>query len=204
MNDNNAILKLSNKKNGMAKPSPKHMVQTQLIDSINQKVEIDQDIQDIQNQSNQRSLSEGPQSQSKINAIIYNQPYEPEAPNDIIGVANINDVDSQNVPVVNMLQNVGSTPLDFDCPYCNNHIQSNVDSSCNCFTCFLYALMIIVFPIMCIASIYKAGTGTSTCLCCTGSGSCFDCCNDVRHICPNCGKVIAESDSCSRIFLCAE
>ena len=116
---------------------------------------------------------------------------------------NINDIDSQNVPVVNMLSNVGSYPMDFDCPYCNNHIQSNVDSNCNCFTCFLFLIMIIVFPLMCIASIYKAGTGTSRCLFCSNGDSC-DCCSDVKHVCPNCGKVIAESDSCTRLFSCNE
>ena len=196
---NNVILKLSNKKNQKQKTALKHQIQTQLIDIDNKKVKSNSELDDLENQS-KRSLSEGPQSQSKINAIIYNQQYDSQ---NEIGVSNINEIDSQNVPVVNRLKNVTSYPIAIDCPYCNKNIQSNVDSNCNCFTFFLILIMIIIFPLMCIASIYKAGTGTSTCSCCSGIGDC-DCCNDVKHVCPNCGKVIAESDSCSRLFNCTD
>jgi len=168
--------------------------------------------QQSQSHHSHQSIPESPLSQSKINEIIYGSNYGEPAIDNIninvneLGNSNIENQDNQGI-VPDILDNVGTTPVSVDCPYCNSHIQSNVNSNCNGLTIFLYIMMIIVFPIMCIASIYKAGSGTSRCCMCYGSsdeeggGSC-DCCNDVTHTCPKCGKVLGESDSCSRLFSC--
>ena len=105
-----------------------------------------------------------------------------------------------------MIDNVGFAAMDINCPYCNTHIQSNVDSSCNCFTCFILLIMIIIFPLICVLSIYKAGRGSHrSCFCYSSEDDdTCNCCNDVKHVCPKCGKVIGESDSCSRLFSCVD
>ena len=156
---------------------------------------------------NDNTPAQTPISQSKMNNIIfYNENYgEPAVENNANNLDNLynSNINNQSVPVVNNLDNAGTVPIAVDCPFCNSSIQSKTDSKCNGLVVFLFILMIIVFPIMCIASIYKAGTGTSRCCYCYGSDEeCCDCCNDVTHICPKCGKVIAESDSCSRLFSC--
>ena len=157
-----------------------------------------------------KSRPESPLSQSKINEIIYGNNYGDPAIDNI----NVNEIENPNIQndgviIPDILDNVGATPVSVNCPHCNSQIQSNVNSSCNCCTCFLIILMIIIFPIMCVLSIYRAGSRTSRCCSCygvddeeSGGGGSCNCCNDVKHTCPKCGTVIAESDSCSRLFSC--
>ena len=254
--ESNAILKLSNKNTSnnlklKIEETQKAQVQTELVDSMTQRINlIDQqselivpnspanskekknsklmngsksiDNSQIHNSqinnsnirnsklNNSKSLINGktppetPVSQSKVNEIIYynnaNDNYgEPAVENNL----NNSEVVNQSFPGMNPLDNVGTLPVDVDCPFCNAQIKSTTESKCNCLVVFLYILMIIIFPLMCIASLYKAGTGTSNCCACYyGDEGLCDCCNDVKHICPKCGKVIAESDSCSRLFSC--
>ena len=142
---------------------------------------------------------ESPLSQSKINEMIYGNNYgDPAIQNEL-------DI-NQGISDPNMIENVGFAAMDINCPYCNNHIQSNVDSSCSCFTCFIVLIMIIIFPLICVLSIYKAGRGSHrSCICCSSEeDDTCTCCNDVKHVCPKCGKVIGESDSCSRLFSCVD
>ena len=230
--DNNTILKLSNKNklNIKKDDSPKLQVQTQLVDSMTQRINLEENQQpdlipqspansnlnqskshnnsksqehskSVENAANFQSQIPTPLSQSKINEIIqYNNNYgEPVIENNSIN-SNVNN--NQTDPVINMNDNFGTVPLDIDCPFCNNQIQSHTDSKCNGCTVCLYILIIIIFPIMCVLSIYRAGTRTTNCFYCSSEEGCFNCCDDVKHTCPKCGKVIGESNSCSRLFPC--
>lgn len=221
--DNNDVLKLNSKKVSnspkIKNPNPLQ-VQTELADSMTQRMNVEEQPSQLipQSPSNSepnsksksksvksgiKSIPETPLSQSKINEIIYGKEYgDPAIENQ--NQSNNLEMMNQDVPVVNMLENVGACSVAVDCPYCNTPIQSKVESNCNCLTIFLYILMIIIFPLMCIASIYRAGTGTHHCCTCytTEEGGTCDCCNDVTHTCPKCGKVIGESDSCMRLFSC--
>ena len=163
--------------------------------------------QSIENEVNESELKdkmpcESPLSQSKVNEIIYGNNYgDPAIQNELDvnqGIADVNDV--------NMIDNVGFTAMEINCPHCNTHVQSNVDSSCSCFTCFILIIMIIIFPLICILSLYKAGRGSHrSCFCYSSEeDDTCNCCNDVKHVCPKCGKVIGESDSCSRLFSCVD
>ena len=227
--DNNAILKLSNKK---LQPSKKKFTtnvrieQTNLVDSVTNRMMNAEQIEEqpsnliqqslgksksispsdesFDNDVNQSELKdkvpdESPLSQSKIDEMIYGSNYgNPAVQNEV-------DFD-QAVADLNLVDNVGFAAMDINCPYCNTHVQSSVNSNCNCFTCFIFMIMIIIFPLICVLSIYKAGRGSSRCCFCYSSDDddTCTCCNDVRHVCPKCGKIIGESDSCSRLFSCAD
>ena len=225
--DNNAILKLSNKNklNLKDNDSPKMQVQTQLVDSITQRMNIvdktpglilkspensksnqSKSSNNSKNQersksvANSKSPPQTPLSQSKINEIIYYNNYgEP-----VIEINSVNsNINNQSNPNNNILNKVGTVPIEIDCPFCNNQIQSQTDSKCNGLTACLYFLMIIVFPIMIISFVLRAGTGSNNCIyCISDDGGCCDCCNDVKHTCPKCGKFIAESKSRSRLCSC--
>jgi len=229
--DNNSILKLSNK-NGLnlkENDSQKIQVQTQLVDSMTQRINLEENqapnlilnspvssnskqqksnddskskehSKSVENVANFQSQIPSPLSQSKINEVIqYNNNYgEPVIENNSVN----SNVNNQSNPIFNMNDNFGTVPLDIDCPFCNNQIQSQTDSKCNGCTAFLYILMIIIFPIMCVLSIYRAGTRTTSCFYCSCEEGFFNCCDDVKHTCPKCGKVIGESNSCSRLFPC--
>ena len=227
--DNNAILKLSNKK---LQPSKKKFTtnvrieQTNLVDSVTNRMMNAEQIEEqpsnliqqslgksksispsdesFDNDVNQSELKdkvpdEAPLSQSKIDEMIYGSNYgNPAVQNEVSF--------NQAVADLNLVDNVGFAAMDINCPYCNTHVQSSVNSNCNCFTCFIFMIMIIIFPLICVLSIYKAGRGSSRCCFCYSSDdddTCV-CCNDVRHVCPKCGKIIGESDSCSRLFSCAD
>ena len=227
--DNNAILKLSNKK---LQPSKKKFTtnvrieQTNLVDSVTNRMMNAEQIEEqpsnliqqslgksksispsdesFDNDVNQSELNdkvpdEAPLSQSKIDEMIYGSNYgNPAVQNEVSF--------NQAVADLNLVDNVGFAAMDINCPYCNTHVQSSVNSNCNCFTCFIFMIMIIIFPLICVLSIYKAGRGSSRCCFCYSSDdddTCV-CCNDVRHVCPKCGKIIGESDSCSRLFSCAD
>ena len=227
--DNNTILKLSNKK---LQPSKKKFTtnvrieQTNLVDSITNRMMNAEQIEEqpsnliqqslgksksispsdesFDNDVNQSELKdkvpdESPLSQSKIDEMIYGSNYDNPAVQNEVSF-------NQAVADLNLVDNVGFAAMDINCPYCNTHVQSSVNSNCNCFTCFIFMIMIIIFPLICVLSIYKAGRGSSRCCFCYSSDdddTCV-CCNDVRHVCPKCGKIIGESDSCSRLFSCAD
>lgn len=227
--DNNAILKLSNKK---LQPSKKKFTtnvrieQTNLVDSVTNRMMNAEQIEEqpsnliqqslgksksispsdesFDNDVNQSELKdkvpdESPLSQSKIDEMIYGNNYgNPAVQNEVSF--------NQAVADLNLVDNVGFAAMDINCPYCNTHVQSSVNSNCNCFTCFIFMIMIIIFPLICVLSIYKAGRGSSRCCFCYSSDDddTCTCCNDVRHVCPKCGKIIGESDSCSRLFSCAD
>jgi len=215
--DNNTILKLSNKNklNIKKDDSPKIQVQTQLVDSMTQRINLEENQQpdlipqspansnlnqskshnnsksqehskSVENAANFQSQIPTPLSQSKINEIIqYNNNYgEPVIENNSIN----SNVNNQTDPVINMNDNFGTVPLDIDCPFCNNQIQSHTDSKCNGCTVCLYILIIIIFPIMCVLSIYRAGTRTTNCFYCSSEEGCFNCCDDVKHTCPKMRK----------------
>jgi hypothetical protein len=164
---------------------------------IQQNQSIDNDVND--SELKDKVPCESPLSQSRINEIIYGNNYANPA------IQNELDID-KGIPDENMIDNVGMTAMDVNCPYCNTHVQSNVDSSWSCFTCFILLIMIIIFPLICVLSIYKAGRGSSrSCFCYSSEeDDTCTCCNDVKHVCPKCGKVIGESDSCSRLFSCVD
>ena len=136
------------------------------------------------------------------NEIIYNNNGEPIAINNNLDNSNnINDLNQSNPPEDEDENVVGVLPIEMDCPSCNNKIKTNTESKCNCSTFFLIILMILSFPIICILSVCKAGRRSyKLCYCCNNEDEgCCNCCNDVTHTCPKCGKVVAVSDSCSRI-----
>ena len=164
---------------------------------IQQNQSIDNDVND--SELKDKVPCESPLSQSRINEIIYGNNYANPA------IQNELDI-NKGIPDENMIDNVGMTAMDVNCPYCNTHVQSNVDSSWSCFTCFILLIMIIIFPLICVLSIYKAGRGSSrSCFCYSSEeDDTCTCCNDVKHVCPKCGKVIGESDSCSRLFSCVD
>lgn len=227
--DNNAILKLSNKKLQTSKKkftTNVRIEQTNLVDSVTNRMMNAEQIEEQPSNLIQQSLSksksispsdksfdndvnqselkdkvpdEAPLSQSKIDEMIYGSNYgNPAVQNEVSF--------NQAVADLNFVDNVGFAAMDINCPYCNTHVQSSVNSNCNCFTCFIFMIMIIIFPLICVLSIYKAGRGSSRCCFCYSSDdddTCA-CCNDVRHVCPKCGKIIGESDSCSRLFSCAD
>lgn len=180
--------RVSNEDDQNKKPSNKNQ---------NQSYENENEVND--SELKDKIPAESPLSQSKINKIIYGNNYGNPA------IQNELDI-NQGIPDDNMIDNVGFAAMDINCPYCNTHIQSNVDSSCNCFTCFILIIMIIIFPLICILSIYKAGRGSHrSCFCYSSEDDdTCNCCNDVKHVCPKCGKVIGESDSCSRLFSCVD
>ena len=209
--DDNKILKLSNKKNKRRHSSrqlkseqkSKNIIQTQLFESqrINLKENSPSEINPQLIQTNNPS---SPQPKQNLKEIIYDNKYvKPD-----IESVNANDLGKSNVEGGEasddkMLENLGAYPAMVKCPYCNTHIKSNVIYNCNCFTIFVLIIMIIIFPLICIATIYNAGTKKKCFKCKEGNrcGIC-DCCNDAQHICPNCHKVIGESYSCERLFSC--
>ena len=102
--------------------------------------------QSFENDVNESELkdkmpAESPLSQSKINEIIYGNNYGDPA------IQNEFDI-NQGIADPNMIENVGFAAMNINCPHCNKHVQSNVDSSCNCFTCFILLIMIIIFPLI--------------------------------------------------------
>jgi hypothetical protein len=138
-------------------------------------------------------------SNSKVNDMIfYNNHGDPEIPNELM--------DNPEIPNIDMIGEIDFTSMDLDCPYCNTHIKSKVDLTCNCCT-GVFLTFIIIIPLFLIMFCLKGGRGgRRRCFCCSGDdeeGGC-KCCHDVKHICPKCGKVIRESNSCSRLFSCAD
>ena len=211
-NENNTILKLSRK-------------QKKSVTSRQLKVE--NQIQTQLGESQRINLKEGTTSEKMAqpisNEITAPTKLEPNLPNlnemkeiiydnkfgdPVVESINVNDLGKSNAedgeaPADKMLEDVGMYPALVKCPYCNTQIKSNVSYSCNCFTVFVLIVMIIIFPLILIASIYNAGSNKKCCHCKSGDrcGIC-DCCNDAQHFCPKCGKLIGESYSCERLFSC--
>jgi flagellar biosynthesis GTPase FlhF len=138
-------------------------------------------------------------SQSKVNEMIcYNNYGDPVVPDELMNNPEIPDID--------MIGEVGFSAMDLDCPYCNTHIQSKVDSTCNCCTVIIFSTFIILPLILLLACLRGGRGGRRSCIFCRDDDDdgCCNCCNDVKHICPKCGKVIRESNACSRLFSCAD
>ena len=134
------------------------------------------------------------------NEIIYYDNYRnPVVINNNLDNSNNSNVLEQNIPDEEKV--VGVLPIEIDCPFCNNKIKSKTESKCACSAFLLILLLILCSPIICFLSICKAGRRSyKLCSCLNGEDKgCCGCCFDVIHTCPNCGKVVAESDSCSRI-----
>ena len=234
--EDKTILKLSNKKMNKkkleAKVPKRVQVQTQLIDSMSQRMNLEEEnqsgiFQNPSSNSNQKNNIElkqqnksfddskyfpkTPESNSKNsqiaynegsnNEIIYDNNGEPIAINNNFDNSNVSNKSNQEEDKEEEDEVVGVLPFEINCPSCNNKITTNAESSCSCSTFFLIILMILSFPIVCILSLCRAGRRSYKLFfcCCRDDQGCCDCCNDVTHTCPKCGKIIAVSDSCSRI-----
>ena len=210
-NENNTILKLSRKKKKSASSrqlKADNQVQTQLGESqrINLKETTSEKMPKPPTNDNIGPNQPEPnlQNLNEIKEIIYDNKFE----DPVIESIDVNDLGKTNIegrenPADKMLDNVGMYPVLVKCPYCNTQIKSNVSYNCNCFTVFVLIIMIIIFPLILIATIYNAGSKKKCCHCKSGDrcGIC-DCCNDAQHNCPKCGKMIGESYSCERLFSC--
>ena len=91
-------------------------------------------------------------------------------------------------------------PEEMNCPYCMSRMTTKVEQSFNCCTCFACFLLItFLFPLAIftvVAGNYTYNNGGCTCDC---EGCCeCKCCCDATHVCPNCGKVVASYNSCTR------
>ena len=84
-------------------------------------------------------------------------------------------------------------PVKMKCPYCLQNITSEVEKKCNCLTClfYLFAIILCAIPLLICAGICNSATGLNI------NPSCdCECCCDIEHICPNCGKNIGSYNSC--------
>ena len=102
------------------------------------------------------------------------------------------------------------------CPHCHQILLTRVEESCNCFSCIIYTIMIILFPVF-VCYIAFLDCEGCTCRCDYGWDpgckpyirccSCPDrhtfdkcsCCCDINHYCSNCGKLLSNKNACIEI-----
>ena len=157
--------------------------------------------QNLPLQANQMFAQQSPQPIIITNRAEYAVPQIPIIPY----VNNINNINNQ--PVNNIIR-FRAVPQEFICPYCHKFMRTNLNNSCNCGSCLVYCF-ILVFPItlifymLCInitdcECVFECRTTSDGCGCFPTCCRCPErdnldkcqCCCDVEHYCPYCGKLI--------------
>ena len=199
MIDNIEVIKITNDKkhntNKHKKKDSEIQIQTQIADSYSQKIDLNIDKKD--EKSSPRSKNEILVNTKKSNDImIYNERKEHNLVKGDAKIKTNHKKKEKNIPKTNenVIPEGVIYSLEVICPFCNKKIQTRIESSCSCCTAILYILIVIIFPIIFIPCVCICGAVSVFGCCCDG-----DCCSDVKHICPNCGKVIGESSSRKRI-----
>lgn len=140
--------------------------------------------------------------------IIYQQPYiqpvpvvlEPQIQNNYIMI---------NQPVNEKEKKLPKYSTKLKCPFCNQEIETKIDKKFNYLICIgqIFLSFLIIFLIFFLLFGGCFGQSGNSCNCCCSDdkekkkeeenkekdGCCKNCCDDVTHICPNCGKIIGES-----------
>ena len=175
----------------------------------NAEVSVEQNSSD---QTNKRQILplEGESSDCQIQPqqIIYQQPIVVNMKGAIPQTNNMNNKLNE---LSNLKIKVGQNPKKMECPFCHQLILSITEDQFNCFSFFVFMLMIIIFPIF---FIYNICIDINDCYCSFGcdsnsNGCCYLyccrcerrgtinclCCCDVFHFCPNCRKLIGFHNS---------
>ena len=135
--------------------------------------------------SNSKNVLESPNSIFPQN---YGQPIMvTQKPQNIIII-------NQQFPTITSPLTFGLSPVKMTCPYCLNQIESLVEKRCSCLTCLFYLMIVLLcaIPLLICTGICNSGGVTVAPMC---DCDC-NCCCDGIHLCPNCGKMIGEYDSC--------
>jgi len=99
---------------------------------------------------------------------------------------------NQQSPIVSPIS-FSAEPAEMNCPYCFQSIISKVEKHFNCPSCLCYSFSIILcaIPLLICSGICNSATGLNI------NPSCdCECCCDVEHICPKCGRNIGRYNSC--------
>ena len=169
-------------------------------------------------QVNQMYTQPSPQPVIITNRAEYGVPQNPNIPY-------INNINIQRVND-NIIRLRGKTQ-EFTCPYCHKYMKTSTENKCNCGSCLIYVLIYAIpitlfFYFFCINNsececkfeCRDASDSDGRCCCIPTCCRCYgrdntddcNCCCDVEHYCPFCGKLIgtrnAWSDICPPCCCC--
>ena len=106
-------------------------------------------------------------------------------------------VNNQKKPIVEEKKKKSPTSKENTCPHCKKTVETELKTSCNFCTCFVYIFLLFAIPLIAIFTCDPTVCDQNCCCCCEGGGRC-DCCCDYIRKCPNCGEYIYRDDSCDR------